>query len=114
MSHNPDVVRSLDARYYTDRKVFEIERRGLLAETWQFAGHASQLEKPGDYFTFEIAGENLFCVLDENNDIRSFYNVCQHRAHELLTGSGNARRIVCPYHSWTYELDGRLRSGLNL
>ncbi len=114
MSANSPIVRSLDARYYTDPGVFETEKAGVLAETWQFAGHAASLAEPGDYFAFEIAGQGLFCVLGEDHEVRTFYNVCQHRAHELVAGRGNARRIVCPYHSWTYTLDGQLRSGLNL
>ncbi len=111
----PDgLVRSLEARFYTDPAVFRAEQDGLLCRTWQFAGHVSQLEKPGDYFTFEIAGQSLFCLRGRDGDLAAFYNVCQHRAHELLQGSGNARLLVCPYHAWTYELDGRLRSGPNV
>ncbi|NKB76593.1 MAG: Rieske 2Fe-2S domain-containing protein [Gammaproteobacteria bacterium] len=107
-------ISSLAAHYYTDPAVFEKEKRGLLAKTWQLAGHISQLEKPGDYFTFEIAGENLFAVLTKQNEIKAYYNVCQHRAHELVTGAGNKSLIVCPYHSWTYELTGQLRAGPNV
>lgn len=107
-------LRSLDARYYTDPGIFATEQAGLLARTWQFAGHISLLEKPGDYFTFEIAGQNLFCIRDRDGEVQSFYNVCQHRAHELVQGIGNARLIVCPYHAWTYELSGQLRSGPNV
>ena len=107
-------LRSLEARYYTDPNVFNLEKNGLLAKTWQFAGHESQIENPGDYFTFSIAGENLFCVRGKDNEIRAYYNVCQHRAHELLRGEGNAKLLVCPYHSWTYELTGELRSGPNV
>ena len=110
----PSPVRSLEARYYTDPRVFETERGGLLARSWQFAGHASLVEKPGDYFTFSIAGENLFCVRGKDGELRAFYNVCQHRAHELVEGEGNAKLLVCPYHAWTYELSGTLRSGPNL
>lgn len=106
-------VRSLDARYYTDPAVFEMEKQGVLARTWQLAGHVSQIENPGDYFTFDIAGENLFCIRTKQGDIRGYYNVCQHRAHELMQGEGNAKLIVCPYHAWTYELTGGLRSGPN-
>ncbi len=72
------------------------------------------MEKPGDYFTFEIAGESLFCVKGGDDEIRAFYNVCQHRAHQLVTGAGNARVPVCPDHAWTYELTVRLRSGPNI
>ena len=111
---NDSMVRTLNPSYYTDPDIFARERRSVLASTWQFAGHRSGLDKPGDYFCFEIAGESLFCLLDKDEQIRTFYNVCQHRAHQLVEGRGNAKLIVCPYHSWTYELDGRLRSGLNL
>ena len=107
-------VRSLDARFYTDPEIFKIERNGLLARTWQFAGHASLAEKPGDYFTFNIAGENLFCIRGRDGELRGFYNGCQHRAHELVSGEGNARLLVCPYHAWSYELSGELRSGPNI
>ena len=107
-------VLSLDARYYTDPDVFAVENAGPLARTWQFAGHVSQIPNRGDYFTFKIAGENLFCVRGKDDGVRVFYNVCQHRAHELVEGLGNSKLIVCPYHSWTYELDGQLRSGPNV
>ncbi|MDX6752428.1 aromatic ring-hydroxylating dioxygenase subunit alpha [Geminicoccaceae bacterium 1502E] len=106
--------RSLEARYYNDPAIFESENAGLFARTWQFAGHVSQVKSPGDYFTFEIAGQALFCIRDRSGEIRAFYNVCQHRAHELVAGTGNARLLVCPYHAWTYELTGRLRSGPNV
>jgi phenylpropionate dioxygenase-like ring-hydroxylating dioxygenase large terminal subunit len=110
----PGPVRTLDARYYTDPQVFRIEQEGLLSRTWQFAGHVSQVEKPGDYFTFEIAGQSLFCIRGKDGALRAFYNVCQHRAHELVSGEGNAKLLVCPYHAWSYELTGELRSGPNI
>lgn len=114
ISASPSPIRTLDARFYTDPEILRIERNGILARTWQFAGHASLVEKPGDYFTFSIAGENLFCVRGRDGDLRGFYNVCQHRAHELVSGEGNARLLVCPYHAWSYELSGELRSGPNI
>jgi len=107
-------VRSLEARYYTDPAIFKMEQMGVLASTWQFAGHRSQLSVAGDYFTFNIAGEDLFCILAQDGQIKCFYNVCQHRGHQLVTGSGNKSLIVCPYHAWTYELTGQLRSGPNI
>ena len=109
-----EITRSLDARYYTDPGIFRAEQGGLFMRTWQFAGHASQLEEPGDYFAFEIAGQGVFCIRDRDGEIRAYYNVCQHRAHELVAGAGNARLVVCPYHAWTYELTGELRSGPNV
>lgn len=104
----------LSARHYTAPDIYARETGRITARTWQFAGHVSQLRRTGDYFVFCIAGENCFCVKGEDGEIRAFYNVCQHRAHELLEGEGNTRRIVCPYHSWAYELDGRFRSAPNL
>jgi len=105
---------SLDARFYTDPAIFKLEQSRVLSRTWQFAGHVSQVEKAGDYFTFEIAGENLFCVRTDSGEIKAFYNVCQHRAHQLVQGSGNMKNIVCPYHAWSYALTGELRNGPNI
>lgn len=111
---NAPVIHSLDARYYTDPKIFEREMAGLLSKTWQFAGHEAEIPKVGDYFAFQIAGENLFAIRGRDGQVRTFYNVCQHRAHELVSGSGNTRLLVCPYHTWTYELTGQLRAGPNI
>ena len=107
-------LRSLEARYYTDPDIFAAEQNGLLARTWQFACHSSALRKSGDYYTFELAGESLVAVKGHDDVIRAFYNVCQHRAHQLVAGSGNTKVLVCPYHAWTYELSGALRAGPNI
>ena len=109
-----DAPRSLEARYYTDPAIFKAEQDGLLTRTWQYAGHVSQIANIGDYFAFEIAGQNLFCIRGRDSAIRCFYNVCQHRAHELVQGDGNCKLLVCPYHAWTYELTGALRAGPNI
>ena len=106
-------VRALDAGYYTDAGAFERDKRCILFRTWQYAGHVSQLTKPGDYFTFSVCDQNLFTLRDADGVVRSFFNVCMHRAHQVVEGSGNKRVLVCPYHSWTYELDGRLRKAPN-
>ncbi|MEM9319741.1 MAG: aromatic ring-hydroxylating dioxygenase subunit alpha [Pseudomonadota bacterium] len=110
MNHQVPPLRSLDARYYTDPAIFEAEKSGLFLRSWLFAGHASQLDAPGDYFTFELADESLFCIKGRDGEIRTFYNVCQHRAHQLLSGEGTTRVVVCPYHAWSYELTGALRA----
>lgn len=107
-------LKSLAARYYTDPQVFEVERAGLLSRTWQFACHSSALKETGDYVAFELSGESLFCIRGRDGIIRTFYNVCQHRAHQLVEGSGTTRVVVCPYHAWTYELTGKLRAGPNI
>lgn len=115
MSNNNNLIYALEPKYYTDPAIFEKEKKTLLASTWQFAGHISQIPNKGDYFRFEIAGESLFCIHDRSGGIRTFYNVCQHRGHEIVqTDSGNTRMLVCPYHHWGYDLTGQLRNGPNL
>jgi len=107
-------VHALAARYYTDPKIYEVETNTLFASTWQFACHLSAIETPGSYTCFEIAGESLFAVRGRDDQVRVFYNVCQHRAHQLLTGAGRAPVITCPYHAWSYNVDGTLRAAPNL
>ena len=104
---------ALAASYYTDPAVFEREKERIFFRTWQYAGHVSQVEATGDYFTFAILDQSLFVLRGRDGELRCFYNVCQHRAHELVTGAGNKRVLACPYHAWTYELDGRLRKAPN-
>ena len=106
-------VRSLAPHRCTDPAIFDREQVAVFAHTWQFAGHASSLEHAGDYFSFTVAGQNLFCMRGADGQLRTFYNVCQHRGHELVQGSGNCRFVVCPYHAWTYDLDGNLQSARN-
>ncbi len=104
------VIHSLAASYYTDANYYIRERDSLMATTWQFAGHGSSLANVGDYLTLKIAEESIFCIRSANDKIQAFYNVCQHRAHQLLQGEGNVRYITCPYHSWAYELNGKFKT----
>lgn len=109
-----DLTHALDARYYTDPGLFEREQTELFAKVWHYAGHVSQLARAGDYFTFRWLDQSFFSVRGTDSVIRTFYNVCQHRAHEMVTGSGNLKRVItCPYHAWAYGLDGRLRKAPN-
>ncbi len=101
-------VRAMAAKHYLDPEIFEREKEAIFYRTWQYAAHASQLAEPGDYHCFSVAGQNLFLVRGRDGTVRCFYNVCQHRAHEMLEGSGNRSVLVCPYHAWTYDLKGRL------
>ena len=72
-------------------------------------GHQSQLARPGDYFVQQVAGESLIIMRDKSGEIRGFYNVCRHRGTRLCEeASGHSAAIQCPYHAWTYGLDGRL------
>ncbi len=109
-----DPVRALAARYYIDPEIYRREEEGLLSRTWQFACHAAQIANAGDYYCFQIAGQDLFVVRGKDGVARCFYNVCQHRAHPLVSEQGNAKVLVCPYHAWSYELSGQLRGGPNV
>jgi len=102
--------RALAARYYTDPQVFSRICERLFFRTWQFACHESRIPEPGDYHAFSIADQDLFVVRGNDGTIRGFYNVCQHRAHALVEGTGRARLLTCPYHAWCYGLDGKLRN----
>ncbi len=107
----PERSYTLPARSYVQQGYLDVERDALFDRNWQYVCHAEGLREPGDYVAFEIQGQGLFAIRDRDSELRAFYNVCQHRAHELLSGQGNTRNtITCPYHAWSYHLDGRLRA----
>ena len=102
---------------YTSPEFLALEMERIFAAEWLCAGRADALKKPGDYVAFEIAGEPILVLRDRDNRLRAMSNVCRHRMSTLLQGRGTVRAIVCPYHAWTYNLDGTLRGapamGLN-
>jgi phenylpropionate dioxygenase-like ring-hydroxylating dioxygenase large terminal subunit len=95
---------------YTDPAVFEREREAIHFRSWHYAGATQDLSKPGDYLTAQILDQNVIIIRGKDDVLRGFYNVCQHRGHELLRGQGRVHAITCPYHAWTYGLDGGLNS----
>ena len=105
---DPTRSMSLHADAYTEPRWHEIEQREVFARTWQWVGHVGSLREPGSYTALQVAGMPVAVVRGHDGELRAFYNVCQHRAHELLSGSGRTDSIVCGYHGWTYELTGRL------
>lgn len=108
---HPDPERSfnLAAPYYHRAEVYEREKEAIFYRTWQYVGHVGQVREPGDYVTGTIMDEGVFVIRGKDRTLRAFSNVCRHRAHRLLQGRGNVKVIVCPYHAWSYEIDGRLR-----
>lgn len=100
---------AMPAAIYTSEAVVAAERDRVFARDWICVGRAEALREPGDYLTYDLAGQPIIVLRDADGEIRALSNVCRHRMSTLLTGSGNAKRITCPYHAWTYELDGRLR-----
>ena len=94
---------------YVSPEFAEAEERHIFAKDWLCAGRADALREPGDYLTMEIAGEPVIILRDRDGALRGMSNVCRHRMSTLLEGRGRIRAIVCPYHAWTYNLDGSLR-----
>ena len=99
---------TLTSNYYTDPAYYEIEKEKIFYRTRQFVCHATDIAEPGMYQTMQIADENIVVLRDSNGGIQAFYNVCRHRAHRVVDGEGKCQRLTCPYHAWTYGLDGKL------
>ncbi len=95
---------------FTSEAFFALEQEHLFRREWVCLGHESDIPAPGDYFTSELAGEPLIVCRDADGPVRVLSNVCRHRGTVLLQGAGNKRVFVCPYHAWSYGLDGRLKS----
>jgi choline monooxygenase len=107
----PDLARAstLPSRWYSDPSVLDSERREVFGRTWQAVGHAEWVAEPGRYFGCDIAGEPVLVTRAADGSLRAFSNVCRHRGSELCAGQGTGNVIRCPYHGWTYSLDGALR-----
>ena len=101
---------SIHTRCYQDPQFLKIDQEQIFHKSWQFLCHESKLSEPGSYVTASIQGQSVFATRDHNGELRGFYNVCKHRGHELLSGEGNKKLIVCPYHAWCYNLDGSLKA----
>jgi len=106
---------TLPGRYYTDPAVFEREKRNIFSRQWQYVCRAEDVPSPGRFVRARVADENVIVVRGRDQELRAFLNVCRHRGSTLcLTDSGDVgRSIRCPYHSWTYRLDGSLMSAPN-
>ena len=101
--------RSLPAWTYSDPEFFALERERVFASSWQIVCHASDVPKVGDWHTLDYLGESVIVVRGSDDKLRAFTNVCRHRGSRLVDGSsGCAHKLVCPYHAWTYDLDGAL------
>jgi Rieske 2Fe-2S family protein len=95
--------------FYVAREIFEADLARIFHRHWLFAGYSFQVARPGDFFTYRIGTESIIVVRDRAGEIRAFHNVCRHRGSQICkTETGSAHRLVCPYHRWTYELDGSL------
>ncbi|WP_183192523.1 aromatic ring-hydroxylating oxygenase subunit alpha [Brevibacillus fluminis] len=111
--YQEDVERSytLPNTYYTNPEVLAEEREAIFFKNWICVGHQEKVAKPGDYFTTLILDQNILIAKGKDDVIRAFYNVCPHRGHELASGEGNKAIFSCPYHAWTFQLDGKFNNG---
>ncbi|GAA1700880.1 aromatic ring-hydroxylating oxygenase subunit alpha [Fodinicola feengrottensis] len=110
------LVSTLPGRYYTDPAIFAAEQRKILEEMWFCAVRAADLPRPGDFQTAQIGRESVLVTRGRDGVLRGFLNICRHRGAQLCTQeTGSVRRsFQCPYHAWTYGLDGKLVAAPNL
>ncbi|HET6347981.1 MAG TPA: aromatic ring-hydroxylating dioxygenase subunit alpha [Candidatus Krumholzibacteria bacterium] len=94
--------------WYNDPRFYELERDSVFRNHWLIAGRADQVRNIGDYVAGAITGEPHVIVRNEQRELNAFYNVCRHHAAQVMSGTGCTNTMVCPYHGWTYGLDGRL------
>ena len=105
-----DHASTIPASWYVNKDLYELELKTVFSNTWQFAARKDQLERPGEYVTTDIAGEPVVVVRGHDDVLRAFFNVCRHHAAAVMTEPhGNAAQLRCPYHGWTYSLEGELK-----
>ncbi|HTI71509.1 MAG TPA: aromatic ring-hydroxylating dioxygenase subunit alpha, partial [Candidatus Limnocylindria bacterium] len=100
---------SLPGGFYSDPLIYQSDVRSIWRAGWLFAGHSCEIPKPGDFFTMEVDTDSVIVLRNAQNGIRCVHNVCRHRGSLICTEThGHAHKLVCPYHQWTYGLDGKL------
>ncbi len=101
-------ARAMPKELYTSNEILELEKNLIFSNEWVCAGREKEIPCPGDYFTFQIDTQPIVVLRDEKNNVRALSNVCLHRMMKIVEGKGNKKRFTCPYHAWTYNLDGQL------
>jgi carnitine monooxygenase subunit len=96
--------------FYTSPELFGTEIERIFYRQWNYACHGEALREVGAYVTARVMEQNVVIIRGKDSVLRGFYNVCRHRAHELLRGCGRTKVITCPYHAWSFHIDGRLRT----
>lgn len=106
---------SLAQFFYKDPEIFALEIDNIFHQHWLFAGHLSQIPKTGDFFTVDVGAESIIIVRSKTGEIKAFANVCRHRGSRLcLETQGSKKLFTCPYHAWSFNLDGDLISARNM
>ncbi len=103
-------AQTIPASWYVDGRIGDLERQNVFGRNWQPVARVDQLGEPGQYVTTEVAGEPLIVVRGNDQELRAFFNVCRHHAAAVATEeAGNTSLFRCPYHGWSYGLDGSLK-----
>jgi phenylpropionate dioxygenase-like ring-hydroxylating dioxygenase large terminal subunit len=102
--------RTIPFDWYSDPSVLRHERERIFRRVWQYAGRVDQVAEPGAFFTCDLGGVPIVVVRGEDDELRAFLNVCRHRGSLVCEGEGKRASLQCPYHAWTYGLDGSLRA----
>jgi choline monooxygenase len=101
-------VKTLPWSWYTDLAVLQLERERIFRRSWQYVGHMGDVPEPASFFATTVGGIPAVVVRDREDELRAFLNVCRHRGSLVCEGTGRRETLQCPYHAWTYGLDGRL------
>jgi phenylpropionate dioxygenase-like ring-hydroxylating dioxygenase large terminal subunit len=104
------VEKTLPYAWYTDPEILRREQERIFRSAWQYAGHTGELPEPGTYMTARAGRTPVVVTRARDGELRAFLNVCRHRGFAVAEGAGKRETIQCPYHAWTYGLDGSLRS----
>src|SRR5919109_133432 len=102
--------RTLPYAWYTDPEILRREQERIFRGSWQYVGHLGELQGPGSYFTTRAGRTPIVVTRARDGMLRGFLNVCRHRGFPVADGAGTRETIQCPYHAWTYDLDGSLRA----
>jgi Rieske 2Fe-2S family protein len=105
---------ALEQPFYTSEQIFTVEQRTWLARQWFLVAHSSEVSEDGSFIVRGLLGESLLIVRDKGGTLRGFYNVCRHRGSRICDRDGRSTSLVCPYHAWSYSLDGSLRAAQSL
>ena len=101
---------SLPPQAYTSKELHELEVKGIFEKSWLCIGRGEYVPNPGDYYTINVMDEPIIVVRGMDGTVRALNAACRHRSMLVVQDRGNAKRFTCPYHAWTYGMDGRLIS----
>ena len=107
----PQMLHHLPVAAYTSQEWFDRENRQIFSNCWRYAGFMEDVSEPGQYITVQAGLNNIFIVMGRDRRLRAFHNICRHRGTQLIRAVGKTQKaLTCPYHDWTYDLEGNLIS----